>query len=94
VLQRRNREASPLSHSKQRKGAPHSIIERPGRDGQYTTHQGDGTHKQYRGSGKDHGGMPRPNVKESVKVKTPDGEELIDRGRIRPPKPNEIPKAK
>ncbi len=44
-------------------GKPHKIIEKPGRDGQYTVHWGDGSGFQYRGSGKPHGNTPRPNVK-------------------------------
>ena len=73
-------------------GRPHSIIERPGRDGQYTTHYGDGTWKQYRGSGGGHGQLPRPNVKEAGKNIAPDGREFIDRGRVRPPRQAEIPR--
>ncbi len=45
-------------------GRPHTIIEKPGSQGQYTTYNEDGTFKQYRGSGKSHGNIPRPNVKE------------------------------
>ena len=73
-------------------GRPHSIAERSGPDGQYTTHNGDGTWKQYRGSGQDHGGIPRPNVKEAGRNLTPDGREFIDKGRVRPPRPDEIPR--
>jgi RHS repeat-associated protein len=84
----RNMPPSPL---KEANGRPHSIIERPGKDGQYTTHYGDGTWKQYRGSGQDHGGIPRPNVKEAGKNVTPDGREFVDKGRVRPARPDEIP---
>lgn len=84
----RNKPPLPL---KEAEGRPHSIIEKPGKDGQYTTHYGDGTWKQYRGSGKDHGKIPRPNVKEAKKNVTPDGREFIDKGRVRPPHPDEIP---
>ena len=73
-------------------GRPHSIVERSGPEGQYTTHNGDGTSKQYRGSGKDHGGIPRPNVKETGKNVAPDGKEFTDKGRVRPARPDEIPK--
>ncbi len=55
-------------------GRPHSIIEHPGKSGQYTTHNGDGTWKPYRGSGKDHRTIPRPNVKETKPNKTPNGD--------------------
>ena len=58
----------------------------------YTTLSGDGTSKQYRGSGQDHGGIPRPNVKETGKNVTPDGKEFTDKGRVRPARPDEIPK--
>ena len=44
----------------------HSIIEKAGAQGQYTTRYGDRTWKQYRGSGKAHGEIVRPNIKESV----------------------------
>jgi len=84
----RNKPPVPL---KEAEGRPHSIIEKSGKDGQYTTHNGDGTWKQYRGSGQDHGGIPRPNVKEAGKNVTPDGGEFIDKGRVRPPRSDEIP---
>ncbi|HEX9627232.1 MAG TPA: RHS repeat-associated core domain-containing protein, partial [Acidiferrobacterales bacterium] len=84
----RNEPPAPL---KEAEGRPHSIIEKPGKEGQYTTHYGDGTWKQYRGSGQDHGGIPRPNVKEAGKNVTPDGRMFIDRGRVRPARPDEIP---
>lgn len=84
----RNKPPEPLPEAE---GRPHSIIEKPGKDGQYTTHNGDGTWKQYRGSGQDHGGIPRPNVKEAGKNTTPDGREIIDKGRVRPARPDEIP---
>lgn len=85
----RNKPPEPLPEAE---GRPHSIIERPGKDGQYTTHNGDGTWKQYRGAGQDHGGIPRPNVKEAGKNTTPDGREIIDKGRVRPARPDEIPR--
>ena len=84
----RNKPPSPLEEAE---GRPHSIPEKSGKNGQYTTHNGDGTWKQYRGSGQDHGGIPRPNVKETGKNVTPDGREFIDKGRVRPPKLDEIP---
>lgn len=85
----RNKPPEPLPEAE---GRPHSIIEKPGKDGQYTTHNGDGTWKQYRGSGQEHGGIPRPNVKEAGKNVTPDGREIIDKGRVRPPSADEIPR--
>ncbi len=69
---------------------PHTIIERPGAKGQYTTYNGDGTSKQYRGSGKDHGGIARPNVKETTTHTGPDGKKSTTE-IVRPAKPEEIP---
>lgn len=88
VNKARNKPPAPLAEAE---GRPHSIIEKPGKGGQYTTHNSDGTWKQYRGSGQDHGGIPRPNVKEAGKNITPDGRVFIDKGRVRPPRPDEIP---
>lgn len=74
-------------------GRPHSIVEKPGADGQYTTHNGDGTFKQYRGSGQDHGGIERPNVKENTLNTNPNtGEQFPGKSTVRPPNPDEIPK--
>nr|BFD33035.1 hypothetical protein GTC16762_26530 [Pigmentibacter ruber] len=83
---------APPNPAPEANGAPHSIIEKPGAQGQYTTHFGDGTWKQYRGSGKDHGNVPRPNVKESaVNTNKKTGETFIGK-QVRPAKPEEIPK--
>ncbi len=87
----RNKPPSPL---KSAKGRAHSIIEKLGKNGQYTTHNNDGTWKQYRGAGRDHGGIPRPNVKEAGKNVTPDGRTFIDKGRVRPARRDEIPGGK
>jgi len=87
----RNKPPRPMEAAE---GRPHSIIERPGVDGQYTTHYGDGTWKQYRGSGKDHGNIPRPNIKEATKNTRQDGRVFIDKGRVRDPEPDEYPKGK
>ncbi len=81
----------PPEAMEEAEGLPHSIIEKPGQNGQYTTHNGDGTWKQYRGSGQEHGDIPRPNVKEAGWNFTPDGQGFIDKGRVRPPFPEEIP---
>ncbi len=72
-------------------GSPHSIIEKPGSDGQYTTHNGDGTFKQYRGSGKPHGNIPRPNIKETKMNPSPNGP-IPGKPEVRKPTPDEIPK--
>jgi filamentous hemagglutinin len=61
---------------------PHTIIERPGPDGQYTTYDGDGTSTQYRGSGQNHRGIPRPNVKETKINVAPDGATFIGKGIV------------
>ena len=50
--ERKQRNAPPGPDARA-EGNPHSRIEREGADGQYTTHNGDGTFKQYRGSGED-----------------------------------------
>lgn len=60
--------------------------------GQYTTHNGDGTFKQYRGSGKPQGDIPRPNVKQNVLHDTPKGPRP-GKSTVRPANIDEIPKA-
>ncbi len=76
-------------------GSEHSIIEKPGPDGQYTTHHDNGRNwKQYRGSGKSHGEVARPNVKEPSVNVSPDGRIHINRPTVRPANPDEIPKRK
>jgi RHS repeat-associated protein len=74
-------------------GSPHTTIEGFGPGGQYTTHNGDGTFKQYRGSGKPHGPIPRPNVKENQNNPSPSGPKP-GKPIVREPKPEEIPKGK
>ena len=90
-INKKSRNAPP-SPAPEANGAPHSIIEKPGKDGQYTTHYGDGTWKQYRGSGKPHGNEPRPNVKETVVNENKiTGKKYIG-DTVRPPRADEIPK--
>nr|WP_236176525.1 polymorphic toxin type 24 domain-containing protein [Pseudomonas qingdaonensis] len=48
--------------------------------------------REYRGSGKDHGNIARPNIKEATKNTRPDGRVFIDKGRVRHPVPDEYPK--
>lgn len=72
-------------------GNPHTIIQVPGSEGSYTTHNGDGTYKQYRGSGKPHGNIPRPNVKETKNNPSPSGPRP-GKPEVRKPTPDEIPK--
>ncbi|MCP5491414.1 MAG: hypothetical protein H7A40_00025 [Chlamydiales bacterium] len=74
-------------------GSPHTIIEKPGPEGQYTTHNGDGTFKQYRGSGKSHGDQPRPNIKENEIHYSPRGP-MPGNANIRYPRIDEIPVGK
>jgi hypothetical protein len=104
-MQAANGPAAPKSNSstklkKSRSGHPepdpradgraHTVIEKPGRDGQYTTFNEDGTFKQYRGSGKPHGNIPRPNIKENrIDPRSPNG--LPSRSTVRPAEPHEIP---
>jgi hypothetical protein len=86
----RNKPPAPLEEAENR---PHSRIERPGKKGQYTTYNGDGTSKSYRGTGKSHGKITRPNVKESVvNINQDTGEKFINGFRVRKPKPEEIPR--
>ncbi|RQS64344.1 filamentous hemagglutinin N-terminal domain-containing protein [Burkholderia sp. Bp8963] len=87
----RNKPPAPLPEAH---GLPHTIIERPGPEGQYTTHNGDGTWMQFRGSGQDHAGIPRPNVKETSTNTAPDGTVFVGKGIVRPARPSEIPKGK
>lgn len=72
-------------------GRPHSILEKPGRTGQYTTYENENTWKQYRGSGKPHGKIERPNVKFSTVEQRHDGQ-LFYGYDVRPPEPDEFPK--
>lgn len=72
-------------------GSEHSILEKPGYYGQYTTHNGDGTFKQYRGSGKEHGEIERPNVKENKLNNSPKGP-MPGKPEVRKPKAEEFPK--
>ena len=74
-------------------GNPHTIIQVPGATGTYTTHNGDGTYKQYRGSGKPHGNIPRPNVKETKNNPSPNGPKP-GKPEVRKPTADEIPKSK
>jgi hypothetical protein len=73
-------------------GRPHTRLERPSPDGQYTTHNDDGTYKQYRGSGQDDGGIPRPNVKETRLNTAPDGKQYPSKPEVRPARTDEIPR--
>lgn len=89
VKKQRNKPPEPDPKAE---GRPHTVIEKPGRDGQYTTHYGDGTYKQYRGSGKDHGPNPRPNIKENeLNINPKTGKGYPGSGEVRPVKPEEIP---
>jgi len=72
-------------------GNPHTTIEESGPDGGYTTFNEDGTVKQYRGSGKPHGNIPRPNVKENYINESPSGPRP-GKPQVREPRAEEIPK--
>ncbi|MDP1607689.1 MAG: polymorphic toxin type 24 domain-containing protein [Chlamydiales bacterium] len=85
--------SSPPSPNPQAEGAPHTTIEIAGPADQYTTYNGDGTWKQYRGSGKPHGSIPRPNVKENKNNPSPSGPRPGNPS-VREPKPDEIPTGK
>lgn len=88
IRKSRNKPPPPLLEAE---GRSHTIIERPGREGQYTTHYEDGTWKQYRGSGKDHGRLPRPNIKEGKINTNGSGGSFLDKGRIRTVRDDEYP---
>ena len=82
---------TPSSVDPKAEGNPHTVIERPGPKGQYTTHGGEKSPSQYRGSGKPHGGVPRPNVKEYTQHTSPNGKTSYTHS-VRPARPDEIPK--
>jgi RHS repeat-associated protein len=65
------RRSSPPPPDPRAEGKPHTIIERPGVGGQYTTYNADGTFKQYRGSGQSHGSIPRPKSQLQKSIRTP-----------------------
>ncbi|RMP25655.1 hypothetical protein ALQ25_03819 [Pseudomonas coronafaciens pv. atropurpurea] len=84
----------PPSQDPEAEGRAHTILEKPGRLGQYTTYYEDGTWKQYRGAGKEHGPIQRPNVKASeINVNPDTGQVYIDKGRVREPTPDEYPRS-
>ena len=87
----RNKPPTPLSEAE---GRAHTIIERPGREGQYTTHYADGSWKQYRGSGKPHGNIDRPNVKEMTFNINPNDGKKHPKIIVRKPEDWEMPKSK
>lgn len=72
-------------------GNPHSI---PDFKGGYVTYpDGDATSsKQYRPTGKPHGPIARPNVKESEPNVAPDGTVYTGKGNVRYPNRDEVPK--
>jgi hypothetical protein len=85
----------PPGPAPEAEGRPHTVVERPGRDGQYTTYDPrlEGGWKQYRGSGKPHGDIDRPNVK-YPKLNDEAPPELGPQYKIkvREPTPDEYPK--
>jgi RHS repeat-associated protein len=64
-----------------------------GKATKYTTYDGNGkATKEYRGTGKDHGNVPRPNVKEpNYNTNPKTGEQFQNGFKVRPANPNEIP---
>ncbi len=84
----RNRPPGPDPEAE---GNPHTVVEKPGKDGQYTSYNEDGTYKQYRGSGKDHGPIKKPNVKETQVNPLPDGTCRTGNPTVRYPTAEEIP---
>lgn len=46
---------------------------------------------KYRGSGKPHGDITRPNIKETTIDRTPDGREFVSKPKVRKPEPEEYP---
>lgn len=55
-------------------------------------HKGNDTWKQYRGSGKPHGDIERPNIKETeIGMVTPEGKVFINGSTVRKPTANEYP---
>ncbi|MDO5651414.1 MAG: polymorphic toxin type 24 domain-containing protein [Moraxella sp.] len=81
----------PPAPDPQAKGYPHTIIEKVGRDGQYTTYNEDGSWKQYRGSGKPHGNIEKPNVKE-LSMNEYDGKKYPSKPEVRYPREDEYPR--
>ncbi|MEE7546290.1 hypothetical protein HF319_03870 [Xanthomonas sp. Kuri4-1] len=94
IREERKQRNKPPGPDPAAEGRPHSRIERPGSDGQYTTHNGDGTYSQYRGSGRDHGDIPRPNVKETKLNTAPDGKQYVGKPEVRQPRLDEIPRGR
>ncbi|KPY31336.1 Uncharacterized protein ALO52_00985 [Pseudomonas syringae pv. primulae] len=85
----RNKPPPPLDEAE---GRSHTIVERPGREGQYTTHYENGTFKQYRGSGKPHGKYARPNIKFNEYEERYNGVFGVSGTDVRYPRSDEIPK--
>lgn len=92
-MESRSRAPGPLPEAE---GRPHSI---PDAKGGYTTHGPRDpitgkpeSEKQYRPSGKDHGNVPRPNVKERPANTRPDGARAPGKPVVRPPQPGEVRK--
>lgn len=80
-VESRSKAPSPLPEAK---GSDHSILQP---DGGYTTWEGNRS-KQFRPSGKPHGDIPRPNVKEHTEHVGPGGKSL--RPEVRSPRADEI----
>lgn len=68
------------------KGSDHTIL---APDGGYTTWEGE-RYKQVRPTGKEHGSVPRPNVKEPTINVSPDGKVHINKPTVVPAKPGDL----
>lgn len=87
IVESRSKPPPPLPEAD---GAPHSVLD--GKGGYTTYPSGKPTQgKQYRPTGKPHGNIPRPNVKEWEPNIAPDGTEHGGAGKVRPPRADEIP---
>lgn len=93
----------PSTPMESRSRAPGPVPDAEGRpqdaNGGYTTHGPRDpitgrpeSEKQYRPSGKDHGNVPRPNVKERPATTRPDGARVPGKPVVRPPRPDEVRK--
>lgn len=93
-----NESSSKKRNTPNEKGTPNSSeIQAKDENGvttKYTTYDENGNIvKEYRGEGKDHGNIPRPNVKEpKVNTNPETGEKFQNGWNVRPAKSSEVPK--
>jgi hypothetical protein len=91
VMESRSKPPGPVPEAE---GRPHSV---PEADGGYTTHGPRDpitgkpeSEKQFRPTGKPHGDVPRPNVKDRPPNTRPDGARVPGKPEVRPPTPDEV----